>query len=115
MDRLAGRDEQDASQCQLVGGLLGDGQVAVVDGIEYAAEYAPARLMRASATHAARFGLPFQLDGPDLHRVARLDAGLDELPLDAQAGEIALEALGRFLVVEVGLRSERSIRWPTTR
>ena len=46
---------------------------------------------------------PLQLVGSDAHRVARLDAGPDERPLDAQLAQLALEPLRRFLVLEVGL------------
>src|SRR6188472_4041717 len=63
-------------------------------------------LTRASATHAARFRLPFQLHRANLDGIARFDPGLDELTFNAQLAQVALEALGRFLVVEVGLGGE---------
>src|SRR5688572_32359373 len=58
---LAGRDEEHRREAQLVARLLGDGEMAVVDGIEQAAEDAPARrthglarcLAQASASHSS--------------------------------------------------------------
>ena len=51
--RLTGGDEQDAGKFERFGSLLGNSQVAVVDRIEYAAEYAPA-LPRWLVSHARR-------------------------------------------------------------
>ena len=47
--------------------------------------------------------LPLELGATDPDGVARRDPGAAQLGVDAEAGEVALEALGGLLDVEVGL------------
>src|SRR5687768_4754363 len=54
----------------------------------------------------ARLVVPLELDGADAHAVAGHHASLDQLALDAQAGEVALETLGGLGVLEVRLSRE---------
>ena len=59
--------------------------------------------MRSRHRRLPELGLPFELDRPDPHRVARPDARAPQLGVDPQAREVPLEPLGRLFVVEVGL------------
>ena len=90
---------------------FGDGQMPTVDGIERAAQHSPCarrrrRYHRARCRHP--HGCPSHSSSTAPMRTVSPAStpGPDELPLDAQASEVALEALGRLLVVEVCLRRE---------
>src|SRR5204863_9950306 len=50
--------------------------------------------------------LPFELGAADADHVAGDDPGAAQLGLDTQPGQVALEALRRFLDIEVGLRRD---------
>src|SRR5688572_15712095 len=54
----------------------------------------------------ARLVVPLELDGTDAHAVAWHHAGLDQLALHAQSGEVALEALGGLGIFEIRLCRE---------
>ena len=107
--RDAGRDEQHALEAERLARLLGDREVADVDRVERAAEDAQRRARSAgrsaSVTASSQSsGSHSSSVGADPDRVARpRRRPARSSRVDAEPGEIALEALGRLLVLEVRL------------
>ena len=104
--RLAGRHEQDALETQRLGGFLGDRQVGHVDRIERAPED-PDRTGHDRAgppvTCAPRVAPPIRAPSRRSGRCRPPRSRPGAARVDAELRQVALEALGQFLDVEVGL------------
>ena len=107
MRRLTGRHEQNPLEAEGLARLLGDGQVPDVDRVErpaHDAERAGATVRASRRSHALPgLRLPFELDRADPDRSPGWMPAAPQLGVDAEPREVALEAFGRFLDVEVRL------------